>query len=240
MSKPSVQTDFKEKGFRHEITYVACLVTEGGFSVTFAVFSRLSNMTWISSPKANSGRRAAALTVCLTAVALAAPAGADASGCANADLSPQTAEQIAQAETATRCLVNRERRKRGMRGLRYNRNLQKSSAWQANDMVEHAYFDHQRSGGPSFAGRITRFGYSRKANGYTLGENLAYASNPGATPREMVAMWMDSPGHRANILRRAFREQAVAAVLVDGDAIGGDYDGAGPVAIYVNQFGTRY
>lgn len=193
-----------------------------------------------SSPKAQTGRRAAALTVCLTAVALVAPAGSSAASCANADLSPQTAEQIAQAETATRCLVNAERRKRHMRGLRFNKRLHKSSLWQANDMAEYAYFDHARNGGPSFAGRITRFGYSKKARGYSLGENLAYASNPGATPSEMVAMWMDSPGHRANILRRGFREQAVAAILVDGDEIGGDYEGAGPVAIYVNQFGTRY
>lgn len=186
------------------------------------------------------GHRAATLTVFLAAAALTAPASASAASCEYADLSPQTAEQIALAETATRCLVNVERRKRHMRALRYNGKLHKSSAWQANDMIEYAYFDHDRSGGPSFAGRITRFGYSRKARGYTLGENLAYASNPGATPSEMVAMWMDSPGHRANILRRAFREQAVAAVLVDGDSIGGDYSGAGPVAIYVNQFGTRY
>lgn len=185
-------------------------------------------------------RQAAIVAVCATAAALLAPAGAGAASCANADLSPQTVEEVAQAEKATLCLVNAERRKRHMRKLRYNRNLYKSSRWQADDMVAYAYFDHARDGGPSFAGRITRFGYSKKSRGYTLGENLAYASNPGATPREMVAMWMDSPGHRANILRRAFREQAVAAVLVDGDAIGGDYSGAGPVAIYVNQFGARY
>lgn len=196
--------------------------------------------TRISSPKAVNGRRAAALTVFMTAVALSAPSASSAASCANADLSPESAEQIVLVETATRCLVNVERRKHHLRALRYNKKLYKSSEWQANDMVEHAYFDHQRSGGPSFTGRITRFGYSRGSNGYTLGENLAYSSNPGATPREMVDMWMHSPGHRANILRRVFREQAVATVLVDGDEIGGDYAGAGPVAIYVNQFGKRY
>lgn len=160
--------------------------------------------------------------------------------CANADLQPTDVTQTAAAEIATRCLVNRERRRRHRRPMRYNDNLFQSSTWQAQDMVAYAYFDHQREGGPGFAGRITRFGYSKNARGYTLGENLAWGGGGGASPREIVAMWMQSPGHRANMLSRTFREQAVAAVLVNGDEIGGDYAGAGPLVIYVNQFGRRF
>lgn len=124
--------------------------------------------------------------------------------------------------------------------MRFNENLFQSSAWQAQDMVGYAYFDHQREGGPGFAGRITRFGYAKNARGYTLGENIAWGSYGVASPREIVAMWMQSPGHRANILSRKFREQALAAVLVNGDEIGGDYAGGGPLVIYVNQFGRRF
>ncbi|MBI4898610.1 MAG: hypothetical protein HY827_09645 [Actinobacteria bacterium] len=192
-----------------------------------------------TSPRTARGPLAAAFAVTLTVSALILAAPASAGGCANADISPATADEIALAETATRCLVNTERRRHGLRRMRFNRNLHESSAWQASDMVSYAYFDHQRAGGPSLAARITRFG-SGGTGGYMLGENIAWSTAGAASPREMVQMWMDSPGHRANILRRKFREQAVAAVMIDGDAVGGDYDGAGPLVIYVNQFGTRY
>ena len=168
---------------------------------------------------------------------LAGPA--QAAGCPNADLKPASAADVPAAESATRCLVNRERHKRGLRSLKFNGNLQQSSDWQANDMFSNEYFAHQRDGGPGFVGRITRFGYAKNSGGYSLGENIAWSTSDAASPREIVSMWMGSPGHKQNILRRQFREQAISALYVNG-TLGGDYDGAGPVVIYVNQFGTRY
>ncbi|MFY9263892.1 MAG: CAP domain-containing protein [Solirubrobacterales bacterium] len=199
----------------------------------------------ISPPGIQSCIRARGTLVAIAAIAVAVSAGAGApsaaaAGCPNADLAPGDAAQAALAQTAARCLVNRERRKRGRRSLRFNGNLLESSTWQAQDMVDHAYFDHQRSGGPSFTARITRFGYGENSNGFSLGENIAWASASTASAREIVRMWMHSPGHKANILRGPFREQAIAAVWVNGDEVGGEYAGAGPVVIYVNQFGTRY
>ncbi|MBK5229686.1 MAG: CAP domain-containing protein [Thermoleophilia bacterium] len=165
---------------------------------------------------------------------------AQAGGCAFADVPPASALGIQRAERATRCLVNRERRKHGMHALRLNTKLKKSSNWQAGDMAANAYFGHQRAGGPGFAVRVTRFGYASHASGYSLGENLAWATGGGASPRAIVRMWMNSTGHRANILRRRFKEQAVSAVAINGNQVGGAYAGAGPLVIYVNQFGTRY
>jgi uncharacterized protein YkwD len=170
---------------------------------------------------------------------LGGASSAQAGGCPNANLEPASAADVPAAQNATRCLVNRERRKRGMRALRFNSNLQESSDWQSNDMFTNEYFAHERDGGPSFTGRITRFGYAKDAGGYALGENIAWSTSDAASPREIVAMWMASPGHRQNILRKQFREQAISALYVDGK-LGGDYDGAGPVVIYVNQFGARF
>ena len=164
---------------------------------------------------------------------------ASAAGCKNANLEPQTAEDAKKAQTATRCLVNRERKKRGLRSLRLNKSLQKSSDWMANDMLANEYFAHDRKGGPSFTARITRFGYGDDSNGYSLGENIAWATCNIATPREIVKMWMASPGHRANILQRRFKEQAISAVW-SGGGVGGDYDSNAPFVVYVNQFGARY
>ena len=159
--------------------------------------------------------------------------------CANANLVPQSAAEAALAQDATRCLVNKIRKRRHLRTMRLNKDLQASSDWQAQDMLEHRYFAHDRpSGGPSFAGRITRFGYGSNGS-YSLGENIAWATCEIATPREMVKMWMASPGHRANILQRRFKEQAVSVLYSPGN-VGGDYDSDIPFAIYVNQFGARY
>lgn len=182
----------------------------------------------------------AALASAWCALLFAGPTPATAgTGCAYAGVSPVSAEDLVRAERATRCLVNRERRRRGLRALHYNRDLGESSAWQAGDMAAYGYFGHQRDGGPSFAGRITRFGYGADGS-FTIGENIAWASDGGATPRDVVRMWMRSPGHRKNILRRSFKEQALAALHVDGNQVGGDFAGAGPLVIYVNQFGARY
>lgn len=164
---------------------------------------------------------------------------ASAAGCKNANLEPQDADQAKKAQTAVRCLVNRERKKRGLRSLRFSKSLQKASDWMAKDMLDHEYFAHDRNGGPSFTARITRFGYGEKSNGYSLGENIAWATCDIATPREIVRMWMNSPGHRANILQRRFKEQAVSALWSTG-GIGGDYDSEIPFVVFVNQFGARY
>jgi uncharacterized protein YkwD len=147
---------------------------------------------------------------------------------------------MSRVQVATRCLVNRERTSRGLKSLKANAELLKSSQFQAQDMLDHEYFDHSRPDGPEFVDRITRFGYAKDANGYALGENIAWASSPIATPRKMVSAWMHSPDHRENILTKGYRDQAVAALWSDG-GIGGAYaQSGGPFVIFVNQFGTRY
>ena len=65
-----------------------------------------------------------------------------------------------------------------------------------------------------------------------LGENLEWGTGALATPRGALESWMKSPGHRANILRRSFRELGVGVVL--GVPVG---DTAG--ATYTVDFGVR-
>jgi uncharacterized protein YkwD len=181
------------------------------------------------------------LLIAGAALLLIAPAaGAKTKPCKDASLVPTKASQAKRLQSATRCLINRERTKRGLKRLANNTPLQKSSDWQANDMVANEYFDHTRDGGPSFADRILRFGYNDGANGYSIGENIAWASSGIAAPKKMVSLWMHSPPHRANILTKDFRDQAVSALWSDG-GVGGDYaNSGGPFVIYVNQFGRRY
>lgn len=169
------------------------------------------------------------------------PAGAAKSKpCKDASLVPTSADQMVRVQRATRCLVSRERTRRGLKSLKANSPLLEASGWQAQDMIEHEYFEHSRAGGPGFTDRILRFGYAEGSDGYTIGENIAWASAPIATPRQIVKLWMASPPHRKNILTRTYRDQAVAA-LWSGGEVGGDYsDSGGPFVIFVNQFGARF
>lgn len=159
--------------------------------------------------------------------------------CANANLAPTRPADMYKLQRATRCLVNRERAKRGFKSMVANEFLLASSDWQADDMLQHKYFDHNRSGGPEFGERILRFGYANGAAGYALGENLAWASANIATPTKMVKLWMNSPGHRKNILTKGFRDQAVAAVWSEGNVGGAYAESGGPFVVFVNQFGQR-
>ena len=80
-------------------------------------------------------------------------------------------------------------------------------------MVKRNYFAHVSKSGTDFVTRLTRTGYLRGARAWTVGENLAWGSGKRSTPREIVAAWMNSPGHRANILQRRFREIGIGVVF---------------------------
>ena len=65
-----------------------------------------------------------------------------------------------------------------------------------------------------------------------LGENLAWGTGSFSTPRSAMATWMSSPAHRANVLKRAYREIGVGVVLgVPGAGAAG--------ATYTVDFGVR-
>lgn len=101
-------------------------------------------------------------------------------------------------------LVNVERAKVGAAPLRLNNELQNAAVIRAEEITRH--FAHERPDGSSC------FTLLRNRN-RTLGENIA-AGN--ATPEEVVDQWMHSPGHRANILNKAFKELGVGYCCKEG------------------------
>jgi len=160
------------------------------------------------------------------AAALAVPASA--SACANVNANPNDIS-TATAQHATLCLLNNERRQRGIRPLKDNARLTRASQRYAVVMSRRNVFEHG-----DFVGRIKRVNYLAGARGYTLGENIAWGSWDYATPANIVDSWMHSPGHRANILNGRFRE--IGLGVARGAPVGGQ-DKAGT---YVTDFGTRY
>ena len=169
----------------------------------------------------------------LAAIAIgAAPAAA---ACRGAGAHP-TRARISTLDRATLCLLNVERTSRGLRGLRAHRQLQLAAQSYAGAMVAGGFFSHVSPTGSTLDQRIrqgTR--YIAGALRYTIGENIAWGEGALASPRAIVAAWMASPGHRANILRGAFREIGI------GIAPGAPVQGlaGAPAVTYTNEFGAR-
>ena len=153
----------------------------------------------------------------LTAAAAGAGPASAATVCASTD-GPVAQASATQLANSALCLVNQERTSRGLKPLKANRRLSKAAGRHAQDMVAKGYFSHDSLNGASFVDRIRRAGYVQKRAFPSLGEDLAWGSGELGTPREIVQSWMESPGHRANILSKKFREAGMGVAFGDPGA----------------------
>ncbi len=144
-------------------------------------------------------------------------------------------DNSATLRSATLCLVNEQRAKRGLAQLTANSQLGKAAQRYSQAMVRESFFDHVSPGGSTLLSRVRRgTAYLRGARSYALGENIAWGSGDYATPKETVEGWMESQGHRDNILNRRYRHIGV------GIAIGAPEDTGGmPAATYTTDFGQK-
>ena len=101
--------------------------------------------------------------------------------------------------------INRQRAKHGLSNLRSSRRLARAADYHSWEMLDADYFAHEsRDGGP-FDERVRRFADHR-----ALGETLAMVGRCGnGSPRRIVRMWMNSPGHRAILLDGTYRRVGV-------------------------------
>ena len=97
-------------------------------------------------------------------------------------------------ETQVVTLTNTERAKNGCGALRIDSRLVAAARAHSSDMVTNNFFSHTGSNGSDFVVREVNAGYPK--NGASA-ENIAWGYR---TPREVVTGWMNSAGHRANIL----------------------------------------
>ena len=184
--------------------------------------------------------------IALLAAALLAPAAPVAEGkrkknrpaapaqikeCVDADLEA-TRYNLRRIRAAVLCLHNQVRAERGLPALRESKRLRKAARRHSRAMVKRGFFEHTTPKGVTMVDRILRARYARANQGWALGENLAWGTGALGTPRGAHEAWMDSPGHRANILKRSFRELGVGVVV--GVPVS---DAAG--ATYTVDFGVR-
>ena len=129
--------------------------------------------------------------------------------CVNVNLRP-TSTNLKLIRVATLCLINRERRLHGERPLRPNRRLRRAAQAHSQSMALGDYFQHSSPSGQTPLARLRSVGYiSSSRVGFEVGENIAWGTLSLATPRAIVASWMASPGHRANILDPHYRETGI-------------------------------
>jgi uncharacterized protein YkwD len=154
-----------------------------------------------------------AITLTATAVALLggvlhprvdAALTPDAEGCPHSTDVP-TPEKIELTRAAILCLLNAERAKHGLPPLRHDPLLELASQRHSEDMAARNFFEHETPEGVDPQARMTAVEYTPP----WTGENLYWGEGTQALPVKALEGWMNSPGHRANILRQHFSEVGV-------------------------------
>jgi uncharacterized protein YkwD len=138
-------------------------------------------------------------------------------------------------------LINEERKKEGLKSLQWDQSLANIAFDHSKDMAERDYFDHVSPEGEDFADRYTEHQYRKETRVgdtvYVGGENLSltnvvrsYTYNPETNEvheyeyndldelaNSTVQGWMESPGHRENILTPFTREGIGIYVTAEGE-----------------------
>ncbi len=125
--------------------------------------------------------------------------------------------------------TNAERNANGLGSLALNNVLSQAAQAKAADMAAKDYWAHNSPTGATPWSFINATGYAYQ----TAGENLAYGFT---TSSDTITGWMNSPGHRANILNTSFNQVGFAVLDI------ANYQGQGPqtlvVAMYALAAGT--
>jgi uncharacterized protein YkwD len=104
---------------------------------------------------------------------------------------------LSRAQLSLLSAINSARAAAGVAPLRASPPLTSAASWQSRALARAGYLDHTAPDGSTLIQRLQRVRWS----GTAAGEDLAVAGAPG----DAVAMWLQSPGHRENLLRPSFR-----------------------------------
>ena len=188
------------------------LPTAAPVRVVLAALAAAAFMAVLVAARAEGAERSWASYV---APAAACPGSADASA------SP------AVQERAVGCLLNWARAQARLKRLGRPALLGRAATLKGRKVATCGQFSHTPCGSdPRAALHAVGYRYS------TMGENLFLGPWGQVSPRQAVAAWLRSPGHRANILRPGFRH--VGAALVRAPGMRTDGDGA----LWITEFAS--
>jgi uncharacterized protein YkwD len=121
---------------------------------------------------------------------------------------PQASVQspaTAKMEAAIRQRINQIRQKQGLNSLQNNETLAQVARNYSQQMARDNFFSHTGSDGSTLSQRVRAGGITY----WAVGENLFKSTNVPEPVSFAVQGWMDSPGHRENILRPVFTETGI-------------------------------
>lgn len=107
-------------------------------------------------------------------------------------------------------LVNIERAKEGLSQLTTNSTLEKAAYIRSQEIKQS--FSHTRPNGSSFSTILKEMNISYQA----AGENIAYGQR---TPEDVVSAWMNSSGHRANIMSKNYNKLGVGCYIDSNNVV---------------------
>ena len=123
--------------------------------------------------------------------------------------------KVSEIEQKVHVGINVERTRNGGDSLRWDRELAAVARAHSDDMTQRGYFSHDTPEGLGPSDRIDRAGYSCwKGTHYGIAENIAIETtlgDPDRTAAEAVRGWVNSPGHRTNLLGRQYDRTGVGA-----------------------------
>ncbi|PLT34988.1 CAP domain-containing protein [Bacillus sp. V5-8f] len=122
-----------------------------------------------------------------------------------ANTSAPTSSEVSQYEKQVVELTNAERAKQGLKALQIDNELSKVAQVKSQDMKDKNYFDHNSPTYGSPFDMMKKFGISYSY----AGENIAMGQK---SPQEVVQAWMNSQGHRENIMNPNFTHIGVGHV----------------------------
>jgi uncharacterized protein YkwD len=151
----------------------------------------------------------------------------------NGDITPD-GTNTAAVNASILCLVNAMREANGnLPALAENSQLDQAAQGMGALMVKEQFFSHTTPEGKSVVDRIQPTGYIPDSGDWVVGENLAWGNGSLSTPNAIVNGWMNSPGHRANILAPDYKDIGLASV--QGSPSPQETGGT----TYVNDFGAK-
>lgn len=130
-------------------------------------------------------------------------------------------EQVRAYEMAIHERVNEVRREHDVAPLSFDEEIAAVARAYSRDMAERDYFSHESPEGEGPGDRMEAFlpEHCRR-----IGENLAKVGRRPGDDREavverVVSGWMNSPGHRRNVLRESFDEQGIGVATTEDDHV---------------------
>ena len=154
--------------------------------------------------------------------------------CQNTELTP-SAENIQLVRASVLCLINRKRAENSESPLQANIQLEEAAEGHCEELIADDYFAHVSPSGETPVDRIRDTGYiPSPSDGYVIGENLAWGTYQLSTPQSIVAAWIASPGHLANILEAQYKETGIGITPTVPASLA---EGA-PGATYAQEFGV--